>query len=326
MAIDAALVGTRASGAGASLTTGSGTTTTGSTFAIAISFDNTVTISTVADSKGNTYTIAGSVQQDGSISHKKALYYCQNGTGGSGHTATVTFSGGSFGTVYLIEVTGAATASFDKTAQGADNASPYTVTLPTLSQADEVIITIHGSRQGGSVTYASSNTTILSQESDGDNYWTSVVSKVVVASTTAFSPSFTGGDTDTAQVAATFKASAGGGSSATATPTTGSVVAQGRAPLVNNFTAISLRGTLVNEAGSPLGNLTGVSCLVWYGSAPAGAPSESLSSLTTNANGSYSFALALGGLAFNDPVYRVIYQGSPPTRNHAGRRIPSYDP
>lgn len=112
---------------------------------------------------------------------------------------------------------------------------------------------------------------------------------------------------------------------ATITPTTGSLTLQGRAALANDFTAITLRGTLINEAGSPVADATGIACLVWYGSAPAGTPDESLSSLTTNANGSYSFALALGGLAFNDPVYRVIYSGDPPTRNHAGRRVPDYE-
>lgn len=108
-------------------------------------------------------------------------------------------------------------------------------------------------------------------------------------------------------------------------PITGALSVSGLTPSVNPFDSIVLRGTLVNEAGSPLANLTNISCLVWYGSTPSGAPDESLSSLTTNSNGSYSFDLALGGLAFGDSVYRVIYMGDPPTRNQAGRRIPSYE-
>src|SRR5690606_20825681 len=87
-----------------------------------------------------------------------------------------------------------------------------------------------------------------------------------------------------------------GASSSAVSPTTGLLAVQGRAPTSNAFTTITLRGTLVNEAGSPLANQTGIACLVWYGNTPSGAPDESLSSLTTNANGSYSFALALGGL------------------------------
>lgn len=117
----------------------------------------------------------------------------------------------------------------------------------------------------------------------------------------------------------------GGGTTATALPITGSVTASGRNALVNAFNSISLRGTFINEAGSPVANATGINCLVWYNTAPAGAPDESLSSLTTNANGSYSFALALGGLVFGEQVYRVIYQNDPPTRNHAGVRTPSYE-
>lgn len=117
---------------------------------------------------------------------------------------------------------------------------------------------------------------------------------------------------------------AGGGSTTTVTPTTGSLTLSGLSALVNDFNTITLRGTLVNEAGSPVANSTDISCLVWYGDLPAGPPDQSLSSLTTNANGSYSFALALGGLSFNDPVYRVIVNDDA-TRNHAGRRIPDYE-
>lgn len=326
MAIDAALVGTKTSHA-SSLTTGAGTTTASdSTFVIALSWDRDSSVSAVSDSKGNTYTLAGTIES--TSGHKKALYYSANATGGASHTATATFSGSEVhGTIYLIEITGAAADSFDQVAtNNADAVSPYTVDLPALSQADEVIITIHGSHAAGNpVTYSSSNTTILDQESNGSLYWTSAVSKHVVSSTDAFSPSFTGGSTGTATIAASFKAATSGSTEGTATPTTGSVALQGRAPLVNDFSTITLRGTMINEAGSPLADLTGITCLVWYGSAPVGAPDESLSSLTTNANGSYSFALALGSLAFDDPVYRVIYLGDPPTRNQAGRRVPDYE-
>jgi hypothetical protein len=214
MTIDAVLVGSLKSADTGPITTVGGTTqASGSTFVVAVSFDNGASISTVTDSKSNAYTQIGTTQANAGSAHKKALYRCENGTGGASHTATVAFTGGSaFGTVYLIEITGAAAASFDQTAQGADTSSPYTLTLPVLSQADEVIITLHGSGQGGTVTYLSSNTTIFSTETDGLSYWTSAVSKVVVSSTSAFTPSFTGGDTATAQIAGTFKA-AGGGSS-----------------------------------------------------------------------------------------------------------------
>lgn len=130
--------------------------------------------------------------------------------------------------------------------------------------------------------------------------------------------------TGTPYVVAWLSENTSGGSS-TATPTTGALALSGLAASVNSFTAITLRGTLINEAGSPVADATDISCLVWYSNSPAGSPDQSLSSLTTNANGSYSFALALGGLSYLDPVYRVIVRGDPPTQNHAGRRIPAYE-
>lgn len=211
MAIDAVLVGTKTSGAG-TLVSGAGTTTTGSTFVIAVSFDAGSDVSTVSDSKSNTYTQIGTtLSSDGA---KKALYRCENGTGGASHTATVTFTGSSFGTIYFIEVTGAAAASFDQTAQGTDAASPFTVTTPTLSQADEVIVTLIGNGAGNNpMSYASSNTTVLEQEGDGSSFWTSAISKAVVAATTAFSPSFTNASGNTcALITATFKQASGAGS------------------------------------------------------------------------------------------------------------------
>jgi len=212
MAINASLVG-KNSTSGSSVTTAGGTTTTGSTFVLAISKDSGVSISSVSDNKGNTYTLIDSAQGAGS-GHSKSLYRCENGAGGAGHTATVNFSGSAFGTAYLIECTGAAAASFDKTAKGTSGTSPFTVTLATLSQADEVIVTIFGTASS-TPGYASSNMTILGSETDGLTYWTSCVAKVVVASTAAFSPSFTdsSGNTDTAMVAATFKQASGGGPS-----------------------------------------------------------------------------------------------------------------
>jgi len=168
-------------------------------------------------------------------------------------------------------------------------------------------------------------TQIFEEEGAGSHEAGSVIRRIVSSGTTdAAEWSLSPNDGWIAGLAV-FKEAASGASTATATPSAGALTSVGRAPLVNDFSTITLRGTMINEAGSPLANLTDIRCLVWYNSAPVGAPDESLSSLTTNANGSYSFALALGGLAFGDPVYRVIYQGDPPTRNHAGRRVPDYE-
>ena len=209
MAVDAVLVGTKTSGTG-NLTTGAGTTTSGSTFVVFVSYDAGATLLTVTDSKLNVYTL---IDDESSNGHIKAIYRSENGTGGASHTATVTFTGSSNGTAYLVEATGAAAASFDQTAVAIDSTEPFTVTLPTLSQADEVILSICGNATGGAQVYVSSNTTIIGSELDGNTYWTSAISKTVVASTAAFTPSWTS-DADLSPhtiMAATFKQAAAGG-------------------------------------------------------------------------------------------------------------------
>lgn len=124
MAADAVLVG-QASG-DTDLTTSAGTTTTGSTFVVLISANGGgLPILTV------TYTLVDLELDD---PHAKAIYRCENCMGGAGHAATVTFTGASFGTAYLVEVTGATAVSFDETASATDGTRPYTVDLAVLSR------------------------------------------------------------------------------------------------------------------------------------------------------------------------------------------------
>ena len=188
MAFDAILRG-NASANGA-LTSTSGTTTTGSTFIIGLAYDAGATRSTLTDSKGNTYTQCGTTLTNSG--EKLELWRCSNGTGGATHSASATFNTNSFGSIYLIEVTDAATASFDVTNQGTDAASPYEISTGALAQANNAVITIVGNGAGNNpMNYASSNTTILAQEGDGSSFWTSAISKLLVSSTSSVTPSFT---------------------------------------------------------------------------------------------------------------------------------------
>lgn len=227
MAFNAVLVGQN-SGNGSPLVTSAGTTVTGSTFLIALSFISSGAPVIPVDSKGNAYTL---IHREDSGGQSKSLYRCENGVGGASHTASVTWpSGDFFGSIYLIEITDAATASYDVTAAAADGTSPYTVTTPTLAQADEVVITIIGNESGGTITYASSNTTVIADENDGNNFFTSAVSKQVVAATTAFTPSFTSDGSGThVLVTATFKKIAGGGG------TVNTITAEDAAALTDAF-------------------------------------------------------------------------------------------
>lgn len=109
--------------------------------------------------------------------------------------------------------------------------------------------------------------------------------------------------------AARIEYTAGGGSSTTATPATGSVVVQGRAPIINNFTNVRYQEVLINGAGSPMSNLTGLRFSVWYSGQCAGAPDLSYSDMTTGADGTASYSLASGSLVLGQKVFGVITDG-----------------
>jgi hypothetical protein len=215
MAIAATLIGARGTTATATVTTTGGTSTggSGSIFQIYVSFDPGVTISSVADSKSNSYSLVGSVVTGRA---KLARYRCVGGTGGASHTATVNFSGNSFAVAHLIEVTGAATSSAaDISTSAVDTASPYTISSGTLAQAAEVVIAAIESGSGVNGAYSeSTGFTILSQESDMESFWISAVASKVVASTSSVTPSFTrSGDDDAfdaALVIDSFKEAASG--------------------------------------------------------------------------------------------------------------------
>lgn len=120
----------------------------------------------------------------------------------------------------------------------------------------------------------------------------------------------------------------GGGGSATISNTSPQDIAltvNGRAVTVNTFTSVAIMEVLINEAGSPVSNRTGISLLVWYGGAPVGAPDASYSALTTDANGTTSWSLAPGGLTYNQTIFYVATDGGASLSMYTcARMIPTY--
>ena len=191
MAVNAALIGARGTSATTTVTTTAGTSTggSGSIGVLVCSFDPGTTNNTPSDSKSNTWTIIGAVVTG---IGKTVWYKSENWTGGASHTATMTFAANAFPTLHLIEVTGAATTTpQDINVSGVPTASPYTISSGTLAQANEVLIASLEQNVGSAGNYSSSNFTILSDEPDVVNFWTSGVGKLVVASTSSVTPSFT---------------------------------------------------------------------------------------------------------------------------------------
>lgn len=190
-------------------TSGVATTASGSTFVIVVLNDTGVTVSSVSDNKGNTYTQIGTTQQNFGYNGACSMYRCENGVGGSGHTATANFSSNaSFPSIYFVELVGVTTASFDVTAQNNDNASPFTVTTPTLSQANEIVIAIVGTNSPDNpITYAeSTGFSLIEQQTNASSSYVGYFAYKVVAATGAVTPSFTASNgTQSVVFAATFK-------------------------------------------------------------------------------------------------------------------------
>lgn len=224
MAADARKVGSGASSSN-TVTTGSGTSTaSGSTFLLFVAWDNGVNISSVSDSKGNTYTALGTEQLDGAGGRSR-VYRCINGTGGSSHTATANFSGTAFPTLHLIECTGVDTSSpIDIVTQasgtGGSAGISSTINTGTLSTANQVVVGFAAMNSRSTGTYSSSTLTMISQEDDITNYWTSGVAKTVVTATTSVACTFSAGNNNglSGLWAVTLKESTGGGGGSTELP------------------------------------------------------------------------------------------------------------
>lgn len=205
----ARLVGSKSGGS--TLTTSSGTSTTGSTFEININIDGGTSISSVTDNKGNTYTRVGSGGTNSFCKLEK--YRCENGTGGSNHTATVVCSGETFGQVWLVEVPNAKASSFDVATAGNDGSSPYTQSTGALAEAGEEVILLFSSASMSGGSYASSNMTIIGAEENDGLYWPSALAVATAPSTAAFVGSMTGGSDNGGMMISAYKINAGGASS-----------------------------------------------------------------------------------------------------------------
>lgn len=225
MAADARKVGSGASSSN-TVTTVSGTSTaSGSTFLVFVAWDNGVNISSVpTDSKSNTYVALGTEQLDG-VGGRCRVYRCINGTGGTSHTATASFSGTAFPTIHLIECTGVDTTSpidivVQASGTGGSSGISSTINTGTLNSANQVVVGLAAMNSRSTGTYTSSTLTLISDESDITQYWTSAVAKTVVTATTSVACTFSAGNNNglAGLWAVTLKESTGGGGGSTELP------------------------------------------------------------------------------------------------------------
>lgn len=311
MAIALGVSAKQAANSATSMTTpGVTSSASGSTFVITVCDPNQNI--TVSDSKSNSYTQIGTTLTVGST--KMSMWRCENGTGGASHTATVTWNSGSAdGTITFAEITGAQTSSFDVTAQILDTASPYTVTSPTLSQADELAICFVGT-DNAPISYGeSTGFTIYQQETNSGLYWTSAALYKIVSSTAALTPSFSGigSGFNVGVFIATFKEDSGAPDTTAPTLTgptgtsTGTTTAQGQVTTdeANGtmYAVVSTSATPPSVAQIQAGNDSTGSAAAWSGNqaiTTTGAKTFNATGLT--ASTSYYFYFQHRDAATND--------------------------
>jgi len=179
-------------GSSTTATTGSVTTAaSGSTFVICTN-TKSQTISSVTDSKGNTYVQKAS----GTLFNTANIYVCDGGTGGSGHTATLTMSAADSFCFFFIELTGAANPSVDVTGNGSNNDSGLTTVTGasvTTTFAPDLILSLIGCF-GSTATITDSGTGFAFVDKDvTDGVPAGAVSYAIKSATGTYSDTYTQG-------------------------------------------------------------------------------------------------------------------------------------
>jgi hypothetical protein len=207
--------------ANTSLTTTGVTTTTGSTFVIAVIIHSTASVTSVGDNKGNTYTQMGTTVAGNAGSNKLLRYYCQNCAGGSGHTATIV-TGTSIGpSIFFVELKGVNVSGGPLIAnQNQDSATPYTSPSSGSLSANEALVSVFvGSAEATATIAESSGFTVQETVTDGTNFWTGALATRVGTAASTYTASWTESVAG-ASNGPPFAVSIDGFSEATATPIT----------------------------------------------------------------------------------------------------------
>lgn len=185
-------VSSKAASATPMTTTAVTTQATGSTFIVGIVWNESSTFTSIADTFTNTWTEIGTEQVSGTDIRMR-MYYCPNGTGGTGHQVTVTLSGDE-GTVFFCEIMGAQIDGLDSTSLGiaADTTEQYEVTSGTLEQSNEILFCLLGGNTGtaSATTTEWTGMSIVQVETNGTVNWCGGLAWRVAESTSAYTSSW----------------------------------------------------------------------------------------------------------------------------------------
>lgn len=190
-----AAYGTPAFTTAGSITTPAKTTSaSGSTFVITVYGTIAIASSTpVQDSFSNTYTLkASGTVYFGALN--VYMYVCDNGSGGSGHTATANFSVVGHGAIFFDEVTGAANPSYDTSATVSNNgggASQSGASVSTGNANDLILSMLCTNGDGATITDTAGWNAILDSVGAGTaGNATAAISYEVVSSTGTYSDTY----------------------------------------------------------------------------------------------------------------------------------------
>ena len=231
MAIAISLLGSGTTGGSP---TSAGTSTSGARLAVCVSWDAGQTITSVVDSKGNSYSAVGTAQADGNGGLLQ-WYFSAGGSTGSSHTATVSFSGSAFPVFSLYQITDGASVAHSGSAQGQDTGGqPFVLTSGTMPSGNWGALAACSNNTGSDGAYTANASTptftLLFSEGTVSADWTQGVSATTSSGTGAVTPSFnrsgTSGGTTGMAILVVEESTGGGGpnitSTSSATPAPGS--------------------------------------------------------------------------------------------------------
>lgn len=174
-----------------STTTGSVTTqATGSILIIAVVWEPNSTPPTISDSKGNSYSLIGSVRQASAYPSYIGFWRCENATGGASHTFTGAKSNG-YCSIFAMEITGGATSSAldQNTGAASDTATPVTSGSITTTTADQILIGFVGGLCSANTAYTANNSFTKIQELTSVAEWQGCLSYRIVTGTGTYETS-----------------------------------------------------------------------------------------------------------------------------------------
>lgn len=177
------------------------TTTPGSVLVLGFQWDQAIAFTSIADSKGNTWTQIGTELDAGAGVYKSRMYRAEGGARGTLHDFTLTLAAGAVKSMWMAEIIGEAQPGFDQAARVHDVATPFN--SGNITTTGRVLLLGFGNGTGGANPDAftwNDGETVLEAIVDGTTVWTGAFAYRIVAADGTYSEQFTATSSTTAGV------------------------------------------------------------------------------------------------------------------------------